>query len=160
MKMVSQCGFNLYFQFPVEVEFHSCLLAIHVSFHKICPFIFLFILPLFCLTSYFLNSECKSNISYMCYKSLSFLYFLFVSLYCILGFFGEKGVGLYFPVDSFSLFLYLIFCLIHQSNFKYQPEQEEERETLYQMHCIANNFINVPLWIEFFFLFFGDENYP
>ena len=47
--MVSRYSFNLYFHFPGEVTFLSCLLVIHISFPMICPFIFLCILPLFCV---------------------------------------------------------------------------------------------------------------
>lgn len=41
MKTISQYGFNLYFYFPGEIEFHAYLLAIHISFHMIYLFIFL-----------------------------------------------------------------------------------------------------------------------
>lgn len=90
-------GFNLYFHFPGEVEFLLCLLIINIAYHMISPFTFfacisiiLFdFLPIYSGPfSSFLNSECKSKINNICYKSLSFLYFLFFSVYSILEFGG------------------------------------------------------------------------
>ena len=62
--------------------------------------------------------------------NLSYAFSNCLSIQHFKGFCKEGCTGLYFPVDSFSFFLYLNFCLTHQSNFKYQPEWEEEKETL------------------------------
>lgn len=96
-------------------------------------------------------SEYKSKASYTCCKSL--LYFLAVCLLVLhfkVGFrgWGRQWAGLYIPVESFSFPVSNLFS--SSIRFKQQPDWEEERQTLSQMHIIANHFINILLWLKFF----------
>ena len=117
----------------------SCIFTCHWYFLSYGLPVHIFAYVLFYLASHWFLKDCFSlsfkilntnprpiihvvNLSYAFSNCLSIQHFK--------GFCKEGCTGLYFPVDSFSFFLYLNFCLTHQSNFKYQPEWEEEKETL------------------------------
>lgn len=109
----------------------------------------------FSLSFKILNTNSRSIIHAV---NLSYAFSNCLSIQHIRGFCKEGCTGLYFPVDSFSFFLYVNFCLTHQSNFKYQLEWEKEKKKHF-MHCIANNFLNIFLWLKLFHLLSWPQAY-